>query len=89
MMSKKEEMIMRKGYEAERKERKRKRTEDLIECYLTAFAILFFTWMVISFIDVNIHNMNGNQTYQFLPWNLFGLLNHPNINAWMYAGYGI
>jgi len=39
---------------------------------LYGIGILFVVWIFVSFIDVNLHNKFGTETYWF--WNFFELL---------------
>ena len=39
---------------------------------LYGIGILFVVWVFVSFIDVNLHNKFGTETYWF--WNFFELL---------------
>lgn len=50
-----------------------KTTEKII----VAVAALLLIWLVISFIDINLHNL-GNEHY--MKWNLFSLLFNKKIS---------
>lgn len=36
--------------------------------------ILFMIWFIVSFVDVISHNAGGDESYQYLAFNLFKLL---------------
>lgn len=45
-----------------------KKVFKTIENIIYTIIIMFFLWFLISFIDVNLHNMSD---YQYADWNMF------------------
>ena len=44
-----------------------KKLEDL----MTTIAVVFLLWLLLSYVDVNVHNMG---TQQYASWNAFVLM---------------
>ena len=50
----------------------RKAIKRIIEYTVITAGIMLFTWILLSWVDIFLHNTTPNPTYQ--PWNIFPII---------------